>query len=213
MSRFHYRAGVAAALAAGLLLAGCAHDRTHFYTLLPPPHQTASSAGGGDYAIDVQRVNIPPQVDQPELIVRQGSGELALVETRRWIGPLADEVRGALSSALTQQLGVQDVSGVAPPDAPVYRVLVDVRRFEGWLAHDVTVDAVWTVTELGAKAADGKPRSWTCSTMSKQAVAPGYAAYVSGAQQGVTAVATQIGALIRAAQQAPSASAIACPAA
>ena len=77
----------------------------------------------------MQHVRVPAQVDQPELVVRQGAGELALVETRQWIAPLKDEIRGALSAALTQRLHAHDVAGVsAPAPVPVQRQTRTRRR-------------------------------------------------------------------------------------
>src|SRR3546814_15122193 len=83
--------------AAALTTTACSSDRTHFYTLLKPDTAAPAIAGGAAFAINVQSLRVPAQVDQPELVVRQGEGELALVETRQWIAPLKDERRGARS--------------------------------------------------------------------------------------------------------------------
>src|SRR3546814_20600554 len=71
--------------AAALTTTACSSDRTHFYTLLKPDTAAPAIAGGAAFAINVQSLRVPAQVDQPELVVRQGEGELALVETRQWI--------------------------------------------------------------------------------------------------------------------------------
>ncbi len=99
----------AAAIAAMLLLAGCGGDATHFYTLVRPT--APSTAGTASFAIDVQSVRLPLQVDQPELVIRQGDGAVALVETRRWIAPLPDEVRSARADIRARR-----VAGVYHPD-------------------------------------------------------------------------------------------------
>lgn len=186
----------ATAIAAMLLLAGCGGDATHFYTLVRPT--APSTAGTASFAIDVQSVRLPLQVDQPELVIRQGDGAVALVETRRWIAPLPDEVRSALVAELTRQLGVRDISRVAPPpDTPVYRILVDVQRFDTWLARGTDLEAVWTVivNEGGAGA-----QRWTCASSAHADAGPGYEALVISAQQALDKVAGQIGALIAAAR-------------
>jgi uncharacterized lipoprotein YmbA len=201
-----------AVLAGAALLAGCASDATHFYTLLSPAADAPAAAAPAGFAIDVQRVRIPVQVDQPELVVRQGGGEVALVETRRWIGPLADEVRGALSAQLSRSLGAHDVGQVMPPaGAPVYRIVVDVQQLDGWLAHSVALDAVWTVSLLNDRGIADPARSWTCATRARQTIAAGYAPFVTGTQQTVATMAGEIGALISAAQRGGDPRAVRCP--
>ncbi|MGH8444777.1 MAG: PqiC family protein [Solimonas sp.] len=193
------RLALSAGAAAALLLAACSgDDPTRFYTLVRPVPATPAVAGQAAFAIDVQPVRVPAQVNQPELVVRQGDGEVALVESRRWIAPLPDEVRGAIAAEVGAGLGARDVSQVAPPDGvPVYRILVDLQRFDAQIASDVRIEAVWTVIDvsLGAKA------RWTCATSVTTPVGPGYGALVDGAQQGLAKVSADIAALIRGAQQ------------
>lgn len=208
MSRDARPAHVALTLLAALALGACGSDPTHFYTLLRPAAPADAPAGQGAYAIDVQRVRVPPQVDQPELVVRRGEGEVTLVETRRWVAPLGEEVRGALSAALSRTLGVRDVAQVgAPAGLPVYRIAVDVQRFDGWLAHEVGLEAVWTVSALATPQTAA--RRWTCASRIGETVAPGYEALVAGAQRAVERLAAEIAARVRAAQA--DAADAACP--
>lgn len=52
---------------------------------------------------------------------------------RFWLFGLCDEIRSALSAELTQRLNTQDISGLAqPPDKPVLRIKVQVRRLDNW---------------------------------------------------------------------------------
>src|SRR3546814_684015 len=166
--------------AAALTTTACSSDRTHFYTLLKPDTAAPAIAGGAAFAINVQSLRVPAQVDQPELVVRQGEGELALVETRQWIAPLKDEMRGALSAELSTRLHTHDVAGLAMPDGlPVYRVLVDVQRLDSWLAHSASLDAVWTV--VGTAVGTGSAPSWTCASHVSEPVNAGYEPLVIGA--------------------------------
>lgn len=178
--------------AATLLLAACSGQRTHFYTLVRPAPALAATTAG--FAIDVQPLRLPAQVDQPELVVRQGDGAVALVETRRWISPLPEEARGALVAELTRRLGVRDVSRVAAPaELPLYRVLVDVQRLDAWLARGAEVEAVWTVIASGN---DARSSRWTCVSATHVDAAAGYEALVLGIQQALDRVAADIAALI-----------------
>ncbi|MGB3461073.1 MAG: ABC-type transport auxiliary lipoprotein family protein, partial [Rhodanobacter lindaniclasticus] len=79
------------AVTAAALLAACASAPLHYYTLLPgsaaPVAESATAI-----PFEVLTVNVPAQVDRPQLVVRQGGQSVALLEGERWIAPLADEV-------------------------------------------------------------------------------------------------------------------------
>ncbi|WP_144635132.1 membrane integrity-associated transporter subunit PqiC [Bordetella genomosp. 13] len=148
-----FRLAGAAALAAATL-AGCAGSPpVRYHTLVAPPSaagvadapaQTAAVPAG--YMIEVLPVSVPPQVDQPQLMLRSGTGQLTAQYSDRWSSPLSDEFRDALSAALTQRLGVPDVRVVKPlGDTPVWRVLVDVQRFESTPGAASVIEATWRV--------------------------------------------------------------------
>lgn len=181
----------ALALAAALLTA-CGSEPVRYYTLMRPAAAPVVATQAA-YAIDLQNVRVPASVNVPELVLRQNGGEMAVVETRMWAAPLPDEFRAALAAELTGRLGVPEVSRLSPPPGlPVYRVLVDVQRFDAQLAGKVRIDTVWTVldTAVGAKA------RWTCVTSVSTPVAPGYDALIGGAQEGVAKLASDIAGLL-----------------
>lgn len=191
-----------------LTLSACSADPTHFYTLVRP--QPPALVDAQRLAIDVQPVRIPAQLDQPELVVRQGEGEVALIETRRWIAPLGEEMRGAVVAQLKRRLGAMEVSQLAQPaGVPVYRVLLDVQRLDARLAQGVSLDAAWTVLDVSGEASAPRQR-WTCAGSASLQVAPGYEPLVLGIQQALDRVSDQIAALIASAAAKNS---VSCPAA
>lgn len=193
-----------------VLLNACAAQPLHFHTLLGTQQPTSSrQAGdrGGDLAIELQRVRVPAQVDHPELVLRAGDGRLLRIEDRRWSAPLPDEVRAALAAALSSQLQAREISAVVAPSAlPLYRVAVDLQRFDAQLGRAVRIEAVWSLRRL---APGDESRVWTCASSSERAAGTGYDALIAAAQQALGDVATQIAALITAAQH--KASQAGCP--
>ena len=189
-----------------VLLNACAAQPLHFHTLLGTQQparsrQAADLAGdrGGDLAIELQRVRVPAQVDHPELVLRAGDGRLLRIEDRRWSAPLPDEVRAALAAALSSQLQVREVSAVvAPGTLPVYRVAVDLQRFDAQLDRAVRVEAVWSLRRL---ASGQESRVWTCASSSERVAGTGYDALIAAAQQALLDIAAQMAMLISAAQQ------------
>lgn len=81
------------------LLAACRSDPVHYHTLTPlsagPAGTLQSSAN-----LALERVTVPPQVDRTQLVVRQGSNGLAILETDWWGASLSDELQSALAGQL-----------------------------------------------------------------------------------------------------------------
>ena len=180
-----------AALVAALALGACASAPTHYYTLVPSaqvPSAAPASSGGGP-AFELLPVGIPAQDDQPQLVVRQGGQGVALLEGERWIAPLADEIRAALSADLAGALGRPDVSGLAHGGEPVVRVKVDVRRFDSQPGGYALLDAAWSLRLLGGEA--GGPQL-ACTSQFREPVGPGYDALVQGHQQALAQLAAGI---------------------
>ena len=195
-------------LALLLALTACSAAPTQFYTLLPPP--SAPQAATPSFQIEVQPVDLPPQVSTPELVVRTGSGEMVPVDTRRWIAPLGDEIRGALSADLSRRLGAHDVYGLPNSVAatgqgvPTWRITVKVQRFESALGAYARVDALWSLRRAGDNMIAA-----ACGSSVSETVQPGYPALVEGHQRVVDELAGQIAAALVAAQQGGG---LSCPA-
>ena len=192
------KAAVAALACSLLVLAACASAPTQFYTLLPPP--AAAPATAASFQIEVQPVDLPPQVSTPQLVVRTGGSEMVPVDTRRWIAPLGDEIRDALSADLSRQLGARDVYGLPgggiAPALPVWRISVKVQRFESALGAYARIDAVWTLQRAGEQGI-----ALTCGSSISESVQPGYADLVEGHQRAVAQLAARIAAGLGTVQQ------------
>lgn len=178
---------------ATVLTAGCASTpETRFYTLLGPAASAVESKGGAAFAIEVLPVSVPEQVDVPQLVVRRSDGELSLVESRQWVAPLGRELRGALADRLTRTLGARDIYRLgAVPGVQVWRVKVDVTRFDSELGRYALLEAGWSI------GGDGKGARLTCATRSREDAGGDYEALVAGHQRAVTRLAEQIAAALR----------------
>jgi uncharacterized lipoprotein YmbA len=84
-----------------------------YFTLVPAPSTEAAVAPVAQpFQFELLPVTVPAQVDQPQLVVRQGGQGVAMLQGQRWIAPLGDEVRGALSADLTRDFHAQDVTSL-----------------------------------------------------------------------------------------------------
>lgn len=183
------RAGVLIAL---LALAGCASVPLHYYTLVPSASSQAPSASPAAFDFELLPVSVPAQVDQPQLVVRQGGQGVALLENERWIAPLGDEIRAAVSAHLAADLNSTDVSDLPKGDRPVLRVKLDVRRFEAVPGSYALLDAAWSVRKLEQRSGAESSPALSCTIRIRESVGTGYNSLVAGYQRALTRLSARI---------------------
>jgi uncharacterized protein len=205
------------ALALAAALAGCASPTSRFYTLSPTDAANsgannganngarapvASTTGNPAWLIALAPVDVPPQVAKAQLVVQNDANQVRVLEQERWASLPGDEIRRALSGDLTQQLNTIDVYGSPHPEGvPVYRVSVNVQRFESWPGSHALIDAVWSVRSLDSQTV------MTCRSVLNEPVGDGYDALVIGHRRAVEALSQAIASGVRALAATPQMSA------
>lgn len=170
-------------------LSACTSTPVHYYTLLAPAGAPKTDEQAVDFLIEVLPVGIPAQLDQPQLVVRQGKSGLAVLENERWAAPLSDELRHALSTALTHHLQTQDIAGLAKPTGKsVLRIKLQIRRFDSWPGQKVGLEAGWS---LGF-ADDANNARMVCGAQLEELAPGGYSELVRAQQRAIDALATKI---------------------
>jgi uncharacterized lipoprotein YmbA len=185
---------VSATLAAALLLAACASAPLHYYTLVAPADAGGPPPAAGSLPFELLPVGIPAQVDQPQLVVREGAEGMAVLGSERWIAPLGDEVRSALAADLARELHSQDVSGMPAGSQPLLRIKLDLRRFDSQPGGQALIEGGWSVRLLHG----AQPATLSCTSLVSEPVGPGYPALVQGHQRAIARIAAQIAAAGRA---------------
>lgn len=171
-----------AAFACIAVAAGCATSPpSRFYTLGGPATPARAVA---EFAVAVGPVSIPAVVDRPEIVVTVGDNEVWPDEFNRWAGPLAEMIGMALVENLTAQLRTPRVALLAQTalDAPDYRVVVDVQRFESVPGSHALVDAVYSVRRMkdGVAESGRATRRETVPDKSYDALAAAHSRAVAG---------------------------------
>jgi len=117
-------------LGALLALSACGSTPITFHTLTPA-HANLPTVGGTG-TIRIESLTVPPAVDRPQIVVRQGDTGIAILETQWWAASLADEMRSALVDQLAN-------SNPRPP----LLLRVDVQRFDSVPGQYARFDAQW----------------------------------------------------------------------
>lgn len=123
-----------ALLGLAMLLAACRSDPIHYHTLIPQQPVPVSNVD-----IQLERISVPPQVDRPQVVVRQSNSSLAILETEWWGASLIDELQNALSNQFSSNSA-----------KPRLGLRVDVQRFDSVPGQYALFDARWRL-----RAADG----------------------------------------------------------
>lgn len=188
MNRIFYYALLAVGLSA------CATQSPQYYTLAPAllnaDRGASAVAEPAKYAISVQPVVLPEQVDRPQIVIsNMDSALVAPLNSALWASPLSDEIRSALSNALTGKLGVLDIpSSGAPKSLPIWKVFLRVQRFDSVYDQRVILDATWRlepVNQSGEKAL-------ICRAEVQIPVETGMSALVAGHQEALRRLASVI---------------------
>ena len=122
-------------LAAFMLLGACRSEPINFHTLTP----VQLPASGSGAQIPIEGISVPPQVDRPQIVIRQGNNGLAILETQWWGASLADELRSALNDQLSNTGSGGNVS-----------VRIDVQRFDSIPGQYGLIDVKWRLRPSGA---------------------------------------------------------------
>lgn len=174
-----------------LAAAGCASAPSKFYAL----ESTASSVGGVPVrdAVIVGPVSIPSSVDRPEFVVQVSQNRVQVDEFNRWIAPLNDSIARTVSGDLVALLGTQEVATAPLANfQPVYRVTIDVQRFDSIQGEAALVEAVWVVRRTsGGNARSGR-------TLAREAVqGEGFEALAAAHSRAIATLSGDIAAAIR----------------
>ena len=176
-----------ATMALSVLLAGCGSVQPpRYHSLMPAPSSTARlMAAAGPLAWEVLPVAVPAGVDQPQWVVRTVDGSLAVLEQERWIAPLGEEVRAAVTDRLTQVIGAPAASA-APGKR--WRIRIEVHRFDSSPGREARVEATWTLASDAEAAAPLRCRGEFVQPLA----ATSYLALAKGHQQAASELADAI---------------------
>ncbi len=177
-----------AACAAALGGSGCSTvPETRFYVLtaLAVAERPSDGSAGSRPTVGLRPVELPAQLDRPQIVTRVGGNALRLAEFDQWAAPLGDNVTRVLAENLallipTERVAVFPWAGAVPID---YEVAVDITRFEGTLGGDCWLVAAWTISRRG-----GKVPATTGKSSHSEPAGGGYATLVSAQSRLVAAL-------------------------
>ena len=161
-------------LAALSLLAACRSDPIQFHTLTPAQLNANSQSTA---QIQIESLTVPPQVDRPQIVVRQGNTGIAILETQWWGASLVDELRSALVDQMVNSNPRRNIS-----------VRLEVQRFDSIPGQYGLIDVKWRLRDAGAT----EKGTLTCRSTLKTPSGPSIDDLVDAQQNNVKRLAALI---------------------
>jgi uncharacterized lipoprotein YmbA len=123
-----------------------------FYTLSAAagPAAGAPIASKPTLGLAVGPIEFPRYLDRPEIVARDGSYELVVMDAHRWGGTMRTDILRVVADDLGRLLGTPRVV-VYPNEARFkadYRVLLDVLEFERIASGNVVLRVRWTIASI-----------------------------------------------------------------
>src|SRR5690606_34628336 len=95
------------------------------------------------------------QVDRPQIVFTQpGAAQVIPLSSALWASPLPEQIQTALAAALSTRLGALDVpASVASYKLPLWKVTLQVHRFESVYQQRAVLDVSWQLTPTNIPSA------------------------------------------------------------
>ncbi len=187
------------AVVGGLLLQGCVgkSEPTTFYTLSPIESGPAAKASftAGDVNIGIGPVSFPDELDRQRIVTRSGRNQLEINEFHRWGGSLESNFVRVLVENLSQIMNSERI--MAQPweryFSPDFRVVMDVRRFDGRLGAYASLNATWMIVKAGGD----KPLVVRQTIVQEAASGEGYDALVAAQSAAAATLSREIAVVLQ----------------
>ena len=203
MKTFIRRASLATlSVTMSAILAACASaPPVRFHSLLPVDSVPSPAAPVAGFSVSLAPVAVPPQVDQPQWLVRSADGTLSLLEQERWAAPLRSELRSALLDRWVTRWAALEVPPPQPPSAvsastlSAWRVVVDVTRFESFPGREVRLESRWSAQSARSaqSAPSGQPAiALNCRSVIHENIGDGMLAMAAGHRRAAARLADEV---------------------
>lgn len=170
-----------------VMLTGCISPQEHLYLLDEEPPAEANPRQDRDTVL-LGPVTVPPEVDRPQIVVKEEGNEVALNEQQRWAQPLKEALPQLLATELTRASSYRFViASSATAGTPSARLAVDIEQFQVSRTRGATVAAHW----LYRSSAGGSERN-ADAVGTARIDGSGYAGLVDALQRATIELAHQI---------------------
>lgn len=134
------------------LSGGCGSSPASSFYRLKPEATLTPMGVVAPLDVVVNPVTIPELVNRPQIVVSLADNKVWPNEFQRWAEPLKGNIQRTIAGNLAVLLGSGHVNvfDTGPSGLPVWRVRVDVMRFDSVPGDTATIDALWMIWPPGS---------------------------------------------------------------
>lgn len=160
------------------VLVGCSTSPTASFFTLDAVNIQRDTYPARGISVVVGAVSVPDLVDRPQFVIRQSENQVKLDEYSRWADSLKSQIPRVVAADLAQYLQGARVSVTWSGEnaAAVYRVRIEIQRFDGAPGDAATVEALWSVVppKGGAELTGRTVAREPCAAADSAALAAAY---------------------------------------
>lgn len=136
-----------------ILMAGCGTSPpVRYHALSTPDGAGAPPSGSARVLVEILPVAVPEHLERGNLVLGDGRGRTSVLETDRWLAPIADDLRRIVADSLWRTVRATDTYD-APVSAsaagrPLYRLAIRLDRFDAVPGGTAAVTGSWTLNRL-----------------------------------------------------------------
>ena len=148
MNKASIRIQLVMMFAALCALSGCAPTPPATFYQLEEPASTQLSGLARGIAVGVERIDVAPYLDRPQIVIRRAGHQLQLSEFHRWVEPLDESIARVIIVNLSNMLSSTRVYRTPRRTKIIdleFRVEIDIARFDGTLGGDAVLVGRWTL--------------------------------------------------------------------
>jgi len=145
-------------LCLGLLVACASSPPVRYHTLSRPETTdgTADTSGAARVLVQILPIEVPEGVARDNIVLKDPSGRVTVLQTDRWLAPVADDMKQVVADALWRAARATNTYQAPVPaqstSLPQYRLAVRIERFDAISGQAATVEGSWTLRSLSDDA-------------------------------------------------------------
>lgn len=134
------------------MLAGCGKmsPSSSYYILTSSNQMTSQVQPLSGLSVGVGPVIVPGHLDRAQIVTTTGQNSITIHEYQRWGDSFKSQVEETLAENISTLLQTPKVA-IYPwerAQRPEYQIYVTIRRFEGKINSNVTLDAIWHIVDV-----------------------------------------------------------------
>lgn len=123
-----------------------------YHALSRPASIGTETSGAAQVLVEILPIAVPDGLARANLVLSDGNGRVTVLESDRWLAPVADDMRQVVADSLWRSARAIDTYQAPVPagstSVPRYRLAIRLERFNAVPGQTAVVAGSWTLRRL-----------------------------------------------------------------